>query len=87
LLEIQNRVLPVGRTVNGVLVVDDNTRVPLYLSTRRWATVNLRMGVPVGERMQVMGALENLLDRNYRWHGSGMDAAGFNAYVAVRWGW
>jgi outer membrane receptor for ferrienterochelin and colicin len=84
LLQIQNRVLPLGSTVNGVRVVDDNTRVPLYLSTAGWTVVSIRSGFPLGERWHLNGALENLLDRNYRYHGSGIDAPGVNAWLGVR---
>jgi outer membrane receptor protein involved in Fe transport len=84
LTRIQDRVLPIGSSVNGVTVMDNNTRVPLYLSTAGWATVNLRTGIPIGERWQAMAALENILDRNYRMHGSGVDAPGISAYVSLR---
>lgn len=83
LRQIQDRVLPLGSVVNGVRVADDNTRVPLYTSTAGWVTTSIRAGVPVGERWQLLGAVENLLDKNYRFHGSGVDAPGANAYVAL----
>jgi outer membrane receptor protein involved in Fe transport len=82
LLQIQNRVLPIGSIVNGVPVQNDNSRVPLYLSTAGWATVSIRSGIPIGERWQAFAAIENLLDRNYRYHGSGVDAPGLNAYLS-----
>jgi len=72
LLQIQNRVLP---------GVGDTVRVPLYRSTVGWAALGVRVGLPVGEQWQLMGAVENGLDRNYRVHGSGMDAAGVNVYL------
>jgi outer membrane receptor protein involved in Fe transport len=83
LAQIQDRVLPTGREVNGVLVVNENTRVPLYLSTAGWTTLNVRSGVPLGERWQIMASVENMLDRNYRFHGSGVDAPGASAYLAM----
>jgi outer membrane receptor protein involved in Fe transport len=83
LLQIQNRVLPLGTVVNGVTIADDNTRAPLYLSTAGWATLNVRAGLPLGEQWQIRAALENLLDRNYRFHGSGVDAPGINAYLSI----
>jgi outer membrane receptor protein involved in Fe transport len=72
LLQIQNRVLP---------GLNDTTRVPLYTSTTGWTTVAVRSGIPVGERWQLMGTIENLMDRNYRVHGSGIDSPGFNVYL------
>lgn len=84
LTQIQDRVLPLGSTINGVTVIDNNTRVPLYLSTAAWTTVHVRAGIPIGERWQAMAAMENLLDRNYRMHGSGVDAPGITAYLSLR---
>ncbi|HUQ90116.1 MAG TPA: TonB-dependent receptor [Bryobacteraceae bacterium] len=85
LSQIQNRVLPLGTLVQGVRILDDNSRAPLYLSTAGWAAASIRAGIPLGERWQAMAALENLLDRNYRVHGSGVDAPGITAYLSVRY--
>lgn len=83
LLQIQNRVLPIGGTVNGVRITDDNSRVPVYLSTAGWATVGIRSGFPLTERLSMNAAVENLLDRHYRVHGSGIDSPGISAWVGV----
>jgi outer membrane receptor protein involved in Fe transport len=85
LRQIQDRWLPIGATINGVTVLNDNTRVPLYLSTAGWAAFHLRAGIPLTEQLDAMVALENLLDKNYRVHGSGIDAPGINFYLRVRW--
>jgi len=77
LQQIQNRVLP--------FVTSDDTRVPLYVKTAGWAAFHIRSGVPIGERSQLLLAIENLLDKNYRVHGSGIDAPGMNAYAAFRY--
>ncbi len=77
LAQIQARVMP------GI--TDDNLRVPLYPSTAGWATVNIRSGIPVGERWMVMAAFENVADRNYRIHGSGVDSPGRSAYLSLRY--
>ncbi|HZO56548.1 MAG TPA: TonB-dependent receptor [Bryobacteraceae bacterium] len=74
LAQIQSRVLP-GATAA--------TRVPLYLSTAGWTALNLRGGYPLSERLHAMAAWDNLLDRNYRVHGSGMDSPGRSAYLGL----
>ena len=79
LRQIQDRVLPLG-----TLVPNDDARVPLYLRTSGWAAVNLRGGLPLGERTQLLFGIDNFLDRNYRVHGSGMDAPGRSAYAGLR---
>jgi outer membrane receptor protein involved in Fe transport len=84
LAQIQNRVLPIGATVNGVRIVDDSSRAPMYLSTAGWAVVSVRSGLPLGERWSLNAGVENLLDRNYRYHGSGVDAPGVNAWAGMR---
>jgi len=85
LQQIQDRVLPLGASINGVRVTGDNTRVPLYLSTAGWATLGFRAGVPFGERWQVVAGLQNLTDKSYRVHGSGLDSPGINGYVSLRY--
>jgi outer membrane cobalamin receptor len=85
LLAIQNRVLPIGATINGVRIVDDNTRVPLYLTTAGWASFHVRSGIPLTERLDLIAALENILDKNFRLHGSGIDSPGRNLFLRLRW--
>jgi outer membrane receptor protein involved in Fe transport len=78
LLQIQNRILP---------GVDNATRVPLYTSTAAWATVDLRVGIPVTDYLTITGGVMNVADRNYRVHGSGMDAPGRSVFAAARFVW
>lgn len=53
--------------------------------TPGFATWNLRGGVrvPAGGRLTL--GLENLADKRYRWHGSGIDAPGRNLVAGVEW--
>jgi outer membrane receptor protein involved in Fe transport len=85
LRQIQDRVLPLGAVINGVRVTSDTVRVPLYTRTAGWATVDFRGGFQVSESFSVNAALLNLLDKNYRFHGAGVDAPGINAYMGLLW--
>ncbi len=75
LRQVQDRVLP---------GLDDSTRVALYRSTSGWLTWNLHGGYSLTERMSVTGGVFNILDRNYRVHGSGVDMPGVSVYGGFR---
>jgi outer membrane receptor protein involved in Fe transport len=77
LAQIQDRVLP------GM--VSETARLPLYTSTAGWARFDILAGFRLGERTTVFAGVENLLDRNYRVHGSGIDGPGINASVRLRY--
>jgi hemoglobin/transferrin/lactoferrin receptor protein len=82
--QIRDRVLPLGATINGVPVVNDATRVPLYTGTPGFVVLNVRGGFAVTQHLDVTAALMNVFDRNYRVHGSGVDAAGRSLFLTVR---
>ena len=75
--------LPIGATINGVTIVDDATRVPLYTHTPGFVSLSLGAGVTITNRVSVSFMLTNLLDQSYRTHGSGVDAPGRGGYVRV----
>jgi outer membrane receptor protein involved in Fe transport len=78
-------VLPIGATLNGVTVVNDATRVPMLDRTAGWFTTGI-VGVWTMQESVVLNfGVENLLDRNYRTHGSGVDMPGINAFAGIRW--
>ena len=52
--------------------------------TDGWATLNLRLGWRSNERFFGTFALENITDKTYREHGSGLGAAGINAIVSFQ---
>lgn len=85
LAQIQQRVLPLGAVINGVRISDNNSRAPLFLKTNGYATLTLRGSVRLSERLGLDWAWLNLLDKNYRVHGSGLDAPGRNAYLSLRY--
>ena len=55
--------------------------------TAGWVTANIMASWAVNESLLLTAQSENLLDRAYRVHGSGIDAAGRNLYVSMRWSW
>lgn len=77
LAAIQARVLPGAASASQ--------RIPLYTATAGWVSVSFRGGIALTERLSLQFALDNLTDRNYRVHGSGIDAPGFNSWGALRW--
>ena len=48
-----------------------------------WFTLNLRGGMQVTEYSHLTLALENLLNKRYREHGSGINAPGFNVIISL----
>ena len=75
--------LPLGATINGVTVADDGTRVPLYTRTPAFMALNLRAGLTLTRDLKATVALMNALDRNYRVHGSGVDAPGRSLFASL----
>lgn len=85
LAQIRDRVLPIGSTINGVRILDDNTRVPMFLRTAGWIVTGVHGGIPLGETWSLNFGVQNLLDRNYRVHGSGIDANGIHAFAGMEY--
>jgi iron complex outermembrane receptor protein/hemoglobin/transferrin/lactoferrin receptor protein len=67
LAQVQDRVLGVGVSSG-----------PLFTKTPGFATLNFRGGYRMGESHEFVWVFENVLDRNYRVHGSGVDSPGRN---------
>jgi outer membrane receptor protein involved in Fe transport len=57
-----------------------DSRIP-NTGTPGYATFNLRLGKTIGVGEHISFELENLLDKDYRVHGSGVDGAGFSANI------
>lgn len=74
--------LPDGRVAVPIQEIADT---PFYTQTDGYYTLNLRGGLRLSENYQLLFLLENLLDRNYRVHGSGIDAPGLNASVTLEY--
>ncbi len=55
--------------------------------TSGWLTANIRASWQPDERWRISASLENLLDDQYRYHGSGIDAVGRNLSVSLEARW
>lgn len=78
---VQDRLLPLSAMVNGTRIVDDATRAPTHTATAGFAALHIRAGHRFGERHALVLGVENILDKNYRINGSGVDAPGVGVSV------
>jgi outer membrane receptor protein involved in Fe transport len=60
---------------------DDRGALPGY------AVLDLRFERALGHRKSIACGLENILDKNYREPGSGVDGPGRNAFLQLAWSW
>ncbi len=59
-----------------------DTRIPEG-GTPGWWTVSIRSGVSLDRWLRLVVAAENLLDRDYKYHASGVYAPGFNLVATI----
>jgi hemoglobin/transferrin/lactoferrin receptor protein len=85
LAQVQNRLLPIGATINGVTIVDNNTAVPLFTYLPSYATANIRGSFRFNENASVFVAFENITDSFYRNPSWGIDGTGRNVTVQFRY--
>ena len=83
--QVQNRLLPVGATINGVRVVNNDTAVPLFTAVPGYGLVGLRGAVRFGEHSEVFIDFENIADKQYRGISWGIDGAGRGATLRYRY--
>ncbi|MBI4577822.1 MAG: TonB-dependent receptor [Planctomycetes bacterium] len=65
---------------------NDDERIPPG-GTPGYAVYDLRLAGALGEAARLALAVENLADRDYREHGSGLNGAGANAVIELRLAW
>jgi len=85
LAQVQNRLLPIGATINGVTVVDANSNVPMFTAVPGYGLVGLRGAVHVTERSDVLFDFENIADKQYRGISWGIDGAGRGVTLRYRY--
>ncbi len=84
LLDLQNRVLPLGRTVNGYPITHDRTRVPMFIRSDGWISADVLGSIQLSETTKLNIGITNLFDTNHRSHGTGIDAPGFSGFIGLR---
>ncbi len=85
LAQVQNRLLPIGATINGVTVVDANTAVPLFTAVPGYGLVGLRGAYRFNEHHEVFVDFENIGDKSYRGISWGIDGAGRGVTMRYRY--
>jgi hemoglobin/transferrin/lactoferrin receptor protein len=85
LAQVQNRLLPIGATINGVTVVDNNTNVPMFTAVPGYGLVGIRGAVRFGENSEVAFDFENIADKQYRGISWGIDGAGRGLTLRYRY--
>ncbi len=50
-----------------------------------WYSLNFRFAGPITDDLQFVFGIENILDQNYREHGSGINAPGRNFHGRISW--
>jgi outer membrane receptor protein involved in Fe transport len=85
LAQVQNRLLPIGATINGVTVVDNNTLVPLFPYLPGYGLVGVRGGFKFAENSEIFVDFENIFDKTYRGISWGVDGAGRGVTVRYRY--
>ncbi|MBP7476215.1 MAG: TonB-dependent receptor, partial [Pyrinomonadaceae bacterium] len=84
LAQVQNRVLPIGATINGVLVVNNDTVVPLFSAIPSYTLFGVRGGYRINEKHEIQFDLKNIGDRSHRMPGWGVDGPGRNLVVRYK---
>jgi outer membrane receptor protein involved in Fe transport len=85
LAQVQNRLLPIGATINGVTVVDNNSNVPLFTALPGYGLLGLRGAVRFSERSEFLFDFENIGDKQYRGISWGIDGAGRGVTLRYRY--
>ncbi len=83
LLQVQNRLLPLGATINGVFIADNATAVPLFRYLPGYGLFNVRGGYRFNESSEISVDFENIGDKSYRNASWGID--GFGRSLTLRY--
>lgn len=82
--QVQNRLLPLGSTINGVLVTPDSL-VPKFPYLPGYGLVGVRGGMKFNDKSEIFVDFENIFDKSYRGISWGIDGAGRGVTVRYRY--
>jgi outer membrane cobalamin receptor len=82
---VQNRLLPIGATINGGRVVDNNTLVPLFPQLPGYGLAGVRGSFKFADRSELFVDFENIFDKSYRGISWGIDGAGRGVTLRYRY--
>ena len=85
LAQVQNRLLPLGATINGVRVADGDSLVPLFPYLPGYGLVGVRAAFKFSEDSEVFVDFENIFDKSYRGISWGIDGAGRGVTLRYRY--
>ena len=85
LAQVQNRLLPIGATINGVTIVNNDSTVPLFTAVAGYGLVGLRGAFRFSERSEVFIDFENIADKQYRGISWGIDGGGRGVTLRYRY--
>ncbi len=85
LAQVQDRVLPLGAVINGVLITNNDTAAPLFRAIPGYALFNIRGGFRVNDKVDLSADFENIADTSHRAPGWGIDGAGRSLTVRMRY--
>ena len=85
LAQVQNRLLPIGETINGVHVVNNDTLGPLFPYLPGYGLVGVRGALKFSESSELFVDFENIFDKSYRGISWGIDGAGRGVTLRYRY--
>lgn len=85
LAQVQNRLLPIGATINGVRVVNNDTVVPTHPYLAGYGLVGVRGSIKFAENSELFVDFDNIFDKSYRGISWGIDGAGRGVTLRYRY--
>lgn len=85
LAQVQDRVLPIGTSINGAFILDNDTAAPLFNGIPGYGLVNIRGGYRVNENLEITADVQNIADKSHRAPGWGIDGPGRGLTVRMRY--